>query len=208
MKVGLIERFAGKGKATLGENIIVCIAAALAGTFYFYEYYYESWANVHTLMCVGISVTIALIWIASAFQSGKNGRIGFIIFAFLYWSIPYIYILYYSSRDNLRDYSAVLAFVNRIAKAVLNNPFSETADKLATNSATLAATLLVLIMLAYVGGFFLSRRFKNVHDIREYELVTYEGEYELDDSIYDDPEDGDDDSIEDVTEVKTAQSGK
>ncbi len=140
------------GRDTFGENIAVCTAASLAGTFYFYEYYYEQWFSVHSIMCIAITAVIALIWMVCAFRSGRNCKLGFIVYAFLYWSVPYIYILYYSSRDNLMDYSAALAFMNRLFRAILYNPFSEAAEKLGTSSVTLAAILLVLIMLMYVCG--------------------------------------------------------
>ncbi|MBP3855260.1 MAG: hypothetical protein IK990_06580 [Ruminiclostridium sp.] len=178
MKTGLLERFVKSGKNTLAENIVVCIAAALAGTFYFYEYYYESHIQIHSTLCLLITAAIAVIWLVCAAKSGKDGKLGFIIFAFLYWSIPYIYILYYSSRDNLHNYSKWLSIADRIAKALLYNPFFEAAKKLGTSTVVLAAVLLILVMAAYIGGFFAAHRFRTVSESTGDD--SYEGEYVMD----------------------------
>lgn len=159
MKTGLLERFV-KGKTnTLAENIIICAATALAGTFYFYEYAYGE--KVRMFACLAITVLTALIWVICSVKSGRDGKIGFLIFAFLYWSVPYIYILWYGSRDNLRDYNKWLSMSNRIAGAMLNNPFSEAAEKLKTSPVTLAAVLLIIVMIAYVAGFLLKMRYES-----------------------------------------------
>lgn len=187
MKTGLKERFIKGGKNTLSENIIVCIAAALAGTFYFYEYYYESRLALHTNLSLCISAVIFVIWLICAAFSGKDGKIGFIIFSFLYWSVPYVYLLYYSSRDNLTGYSKWLAMFKRIASAMLYNPFYEASKKLETDPVTLAAVLLICIMGVYIAAFFVRRSYDNgiQESMEADDNDDYDGEYVIDE---DDPE--------------------
>ncbi len=183
MKTGLLERFVKSGKNTLSENIIVCIAAALAGTFYFYEYYYEVQIQIHSTLCLLITAVIAVIWLVCAAKSGKDGKLGFIIFAFLYWTTPYLYILYYASRDNIRNFNEWLAILNRAAKAILYNPFYEAAEKLGTTTVVLASILLILVMFSYIGGYFAARRFNAGKE--KAASLEYEGEYEMDeDELY------------------------
>ena len=183
MKPGLKERFIRGGKNTLSENIIVCLAAALAGTFYFYEYYYESRFAVHTGLSLAITAAIFVIWLICAAFSGKDGKIGFIIFSFLYWSVPYLYLLYYYSRDNVANYSKWLSMFSKICTALLYNPFYEAAKKMGTDSVTLAAILLICVMGVYVAAFFIKRSYDSARAER---LETddeedYDGEYIRDD---------------------------
>ena len=179
MKVGLLERFVNGRKNTLPENIIVCIATALAGTFYFYEYYYGE--KVHTLVCLFISIAIAVTWLICSVCSGRDGKLGFMIFAFLYWSIPYIYILWYDTRDNLHDYNKWLAMSNKVAKAVLLNPFDEAARKLGTSPINLASILLIFVMGMYIAGFLFKRTYEAKRaSANEVIYQEYEGEYVID----------------------------
>ena len=198
MKTGLKERFIKGGKNTLSENMIVCIAAALAGTFYFYEYYYESQFALHTNLSLVISAVIFVIWLICAAFSGKDGKIGFVVFAFLYWSLPYIYLLYYSSRDNLSNYSKWLALLKRAATAMLYNPFYEAAKKFGTDPVTLAAVLLICIMGVYVAAYFVRRSYDNeLKASEEIDYDDYDGEYVIDE---DDRDYEDDDEEEDEEE--------
>ena len=165
MKAGLLEKFVKCRKNTLAENIFICLAAALAGTFYFYEYYYG--ARIHNILCVLITVVLAAVWLVCSALSGKEKKIGFIIFAFLYWSIPYVYTLWYSSRDNLHDYNKWLAMSNRIAKALLCNPFDTAAEKTGTTSVVYAAVLLVLVMAVYVAAFLIREKYDKTASLAE-----------------------------------------
>ena len=155
MKVRLLERFVNGRKNTLPENIIVCIATALAGTFYYYEYYYGE--NLHTFVCLFISAAIVITWLLCSVCSGRDGKPGFMIFAFLYWSVPYIYILWYDTRDNLHNYNKWLAMSNKIARALLLNPFDEAAKKLGASPIDITAILLIFVMVMYIAGFLLKR---------------------------------------------------
>ena len=179
MKVGLLERFIKGKKNTLPENIIICIATALAGTFYFYEYYYGE--KIHTFACLFIAAAIAVTWLICSACSGRDGKLGFMIFAFLYWSIPYIYILWYDTRDNLHDYNKWLAMSNKVARALLLNPFDEAAKKIGTSSVVIASVLLIFVMAMYIAGFLLKRTFEaKAASANEVIYQEYEGEYVMD----------------------------
>ena len=187
MKVGLLERFINGKKNTLSENIIICIAAALAGTFYFYEYYYGD--NIHKLACLLITAAITVTWLICSACSGRDGKLGFMIFAFLYWSIPYIYILWYDTRDNLHDYNKWLAMSNKVARALLINPFDEAAKTLGTSTINLAPILLILVMGMYIAGFLLKRTYEAKRASADEDIYReYDGEYVIDDE---DDEDND-----------------
>ena len=155
MKNSLLENFVNGGRNTLAENITVCTTTALAGTFYFYENHFG--VKIHTVFCVLITAAIAAIWLICALFSGKDGKIGFVIFSFLYWSVPYVYILWYGARDNLHDYSKILSACNKTAGALLYNPFYEASEMMDTNPDILASILVILIMVAYVAGYLIKR---------------------------------------------------
>jgi uncharacterized membrane protein (DUF4010 family) len=152
MKRKLIELLTAGKHDTLTENIIVCAAAALAGTFYAHEYYYEQQFGLHTEICLILTAIIAVIWPVCAFHSGTKGKAGFAVFTLVYWGMPFAYTLYYASRDNLHDYSKWLAMINRAAGAMLKDPFRAASDKLSASPETLAAVLTALTALAYLAG--------------------------------------------------------
>lgn len=186
---GLLERFIKGKKNTLPENIILCAATALSGTFCFYEYRYGETANAYAGMLIAAAIVIA--WAVCAVCSGRDGKLGFMIFSFLYWSVPYIYILWYDSRDNLHDYNKWLAMFSKIAKALLYNPFYVWAKNLGTTPAVLAAILLTAVMCLYIIGFLLNRSFEERIAHSE-DDKAYDGEYVMDDEI---GYDRDDDNI-------------
>ncbi len=196
MKTVLLDRLLNGKKNSTAENIFICIAAALTGTFYFYEYYYEKIVHIHSLICIVISIAITAIWLICSYCSGRNKKIGFVIFAFLYWSLPYIYILYYAAKSEEAHVSKWLTFADRIAKALFYNPFYEVAKRTGASSGALAATLLILVMAAYICGYILSVRSEN----RLAEGSDYDGEYELDEDdeeLYRDPDEDVPDQPED-----------
>ncbi len=197
MNAGLLNSFINGKKNTLPENIIVCVVTALMGTFCFYEYYYGETLNTYGGLF--ITAAIAVAWLSCAARSGRDGRLGFMIFSFLYWSVPYIYILWYDSRDNLHDYNKWLAMSSKIAKALLYNPFYTCAKKLGTTPVMLAAILLIAVMGMYIAGFMLKKSFdeKRAHAGEDpCDDEDYDGEYVIDD-IYDDDDDDDEEDDDD-----------
>jgi hypothetical protein len=188
MKVGLLDKFIKGRKNSLPENIIICIVTALAGTFYFYECYYGE--KIHAAACLFITAAIAVTWIICSVCSGRDGKLGFLIFAFLYWSVPYIYILWYETRDNLHEYNKWLAMSNKIAKALLINPFEEAAERTGISAVTLAAVLLLSVMVTYIVGFLIKRHYEaKSASGDEKNSDDYNGEYVLDEGTENETDD-------------------
>ncbi len=190
MKVGLLDKFINGKKNSLPENILICVAVALAGTFYFYEYFYGE--KIHSVACLFITAAIAVTWIICSVCSGRDGKIGFMIFAFLYWSVPYVYILWYDTRDNLHDYNKWLAMSNKIAKALIINPFDEAAKRTGTSAFTLASVLLLSVMVTYIGGVMIKRYYDSKKaSANEDGYDEYDGEYVLDEESEDETDNED-----------------
>ncbi len=178
MKLRPVDIFLKAGKNTVLENCIVCMAASLVGTFFYYEYWFETRIQIHKPITWIIAAAIFFIWIKCALISGKDGKISFAIFSFIYWGLPYIYILIYSGRDNVRDYNKWLSMLNRIAKALDLNPFADQAKQFGTSPQVLTAVLLFLIMAAFAGGFFIKRLHNERLDNND--ASDYDGEYVMD----------------------------
>ena len=149
----LLERFIATGKKnTTLENILICFAAALAGTYY----YYERSKDFLIYFPYIITVLIFAVWMGCALVSGKDRKLGFLIFAYAYWLLPYIYTLYYASRNNVKNYSKVLTMIDEIAEALLKNPFALAAEKLRLDTVAMAALLMMCVMICYTAGYFLA----------------------------------------------------
>ena len=149
----LIKRLMATGKNTSTlENILICFAAALAGTYYYYE------RSKEFLSCFPYIITVLIfaVWMGCALISGKEKKLGFLIYAYAYWLIPYVYTLYYASRGREEKYSKWLAMADEIAGALFKNPFAITAEKLRFDTTAMAALLLMCVMLCYTAGYFFS----------------------------------------------------
>lgn len=116
----LIKRVFG-GKSRTSENIILCIAAALAASFYSYEYY-QPWAGAARLI---VSAVLVTVWAYCGFVSGRDGKKSFAVFAASYWVIPLVYTYLYAMRDNVSGYSKLLDLLNKAAMLISQRPFAE-----------------------------------------------------------------------------------
>lgn len=174
MKYSPLELFIKARKNTLPEQIWVCVAAALTATFYFYEYQYEQHFPVREPFLLCMAAVIFVVWIICSLFSGRDGRFGFAIFTFAYWGLPFVYTLFYAGRDNVRGYDKWLSLLNKIATALLCNPFSEASGKMNMAPQAMAAALVFISLIAYMGGFFLKRWYTAKHDKSG---EGYEGEY-------------------------------
>ena len=155
------------------ERIMMCAFIAISGTFYFYDYY-QSFSEIARLV---ITVLIFVIWFWCSFCAGKDKQFGFITFGYLYWVIPFVYVLFYNSRDNVRGYSKWLSLFNKIADMILVKPFEFIAGKTASDPMAFACVVLggstILFVLGYVLRLFYERRTspddkaRNVHEIVE-----------------------------------------
>ncbi len=158
MKLSPIDIFLKARRNTLPESIMVCIAAALTSTFYFYEYQYEQHGNIREPFLLFMSAAIVVIWLSCSLFAGRDGRFGFAVFTFVYWTVPYTYTLYYAGRDNVKQYDKWLSMLNKICSALVDNPFSAVAAKIKTAPSTIAALLVMISLGVYMLGFFLKQR--------------------------------------------------
>ena len=177
-KFSLAQILMRRGKNTLPENIFVCVGAALAGTFYYYDHQTRLPENFHIIMCLLVTAVIFVTWLVCSAQSGKDSKLGFAVFTFIYWGAPYIYTIYYENRTG--GYSKWLAIFNRIARALLINPFSDAGEKLNMGPQFMAAVLVLLSMLTFMGGFFAKHLYDKRHG--DDNSGEYEGEYVIDEA--------------------------
>lgn len=148
----ILKAFIEKRSYNTAERIMMCAFIALSGTFYFYDYY-QPFAEIARIV---ITVLIFAVWLYCAFCAGKDKQWGFAVFSCFYWVIPYIYIIYYNSRDNVRGYSKWLSLFNKIADMLFSKPFEYAAGRLETDSVTLVCVILGGVTLLFFGGFMLS----------------------------------------------------
>jgi len=139
----LITRFFG-GKSSLSENMILCIAAALAASFYSYEYY-QPWAGAAR---IAVTAVLVIVWAYCGFVSGRDGKKGFAVFAAAYWIIPLVYTYLYGLRDNVSGYSKILDFLNRAAMLISRRPFAE----IPALPSVCVLSMAVIVLSAYFAG--------------------------------------------------------
>ena len=152
----VFSRFMLSRKNSTLENILLCAAVALAGSFIFFE-------RSNSLVDAArpfVTVLIFVTWAVCGFSSGKNKSIGFAIFGGAYWLVPYLYMLFYSSRDNVRGYSKWLSLLNKFADLLFNKPFEAAAEDMHTEIWMLVVTLVIVTGSAYFIGM-------NLHSIYE-----------------------------------------
>ena len=123
----ILKAFMENRSYNAAERIMMCALIALSGTFFFYDYY-QSFAEIARIV---ITVLIFVIWFLCALCAGKDRQWSFMVFGYMYWAIPYIYMIFYNSRDNVRDYSKWLSLFNKIADMFFAKPFEFVAEKLA-----------------------------------------------------------------------------
>ncbi len=165
----LLRSFMENRSYNAAERIMMCALIALSGTFFFYDYY-QSFAEIARIV---ITALIFVIWFYCALCAGKDKQWGFIIFGYLYWVIPYIYILYYNSRDNVRGYSKWLSLFNKIADMLFAKPFEYAAGKLGTDSVTLACIVLGGTTLLFIGGFMMRFFYERKNTVSVNEVAVH-----------------------------------
>ncbi len=168
----LLRSFMENRRYNAAERIMMCALIALSGTFFYYDYY-QSFADIARIV---ITVLIFAIWFYCALCAGKDKQWGFITFGYLYWVIPYIYMLYYSSRDNVRGYSKWLSLFNKIADMIFAKPFEFVAGKLGTDSVTLACVVLGGTTILFIGGFLMRFFYERKSVVHTSESVVHKTE--------------------------------
>lgn len=143
-----IKKFLLDRKNSLLENILLCFAITLASAFFQYDSYYF----YMDFMRVLASVMLMVSWLWCGFLSGKDKKWGFLIFASAYWLVPYLYMLYYSSRDNIKGYNAFLRLLYKFAGLLFDKPLKTIADFTNCGVYIWILSLVILTFTAYFVG--------------------------------------------------------
>lgn len=145
--------FFGKAENSLAENIYLCMAVSFAcGIFG-----YESAAGNMTMFnsIIGNFLFIA-VWCYCAFVSGLKKRWGFLVFTGIYYIAPYLYMLYYAGRNNLKYYNGALAALNRLSELFFTKPLERTAEAVNSSVVLIVICLVIMILSVYFIGFFIT----------------------------------------------------
>ena len=145
----IIKNFVLNKKNSLFENIFLCFAITLASAFFSFDNYY----GFMDILRVVTIVLLLAAWLWCGFVSGKNKSWGFLIFTAVYWAAPFLYMLFYSTRDNVRGYSKWLSLLNKISDLLFNKPFCVITEWTKRDSLFFACILIVMTGLTYVIGF-------------------------------------------------------
>ena len=156
VKNSFINNFILSKKHSIGENAFLCIAATLTPAFLSYDSYY----GFLDLLKPFLAVLIFLVWAWCAFSSGKDKKPLFLVFAGVYWIVPYIYMLFYSARDNVAHYSKVLSFLNKSADVLFNRPFKLLTDYSGCDPGIFIICLIGIVIFSYFVGYNISTTFR------------------------------------------------
>ena len=156
VKNSFINNFILSKKHSIGENAFLCIAATLTPAFLSYDSYH----GFLDLLKPFLAVLIFLVWAWCAFSSGKDKKPLFLVFAGVYWIVPYIYMLFYSARDNVAHYSKVLSFLNKSADVLFNRPFKLLTDYAGCEAGIFIICLIGLVIFSYLVGYNISDTYK------------------------------------------------
>ncbi len=121
---GAIKKFVLGKQNSLLENICICVAVNLASAFIWFDnyYFYSDFLSAVT------SVLLVLMWLWCGFISGKSKQWGYLVFTGAYWLLPYLYMLYYSARDNIKNYNGVLELMYKFSRLIFEMPLRTIAD--------------------------------------------------------------------------------
>ena len=147
-----ILNFATKRKNSFIEDIILCIGITLASGFYFYENFYPLMPQIRLFLLV----FLLCVWFGLAFKYGIRKKYSFLIFAALYWQLPYAVMVAYSMNDNVRHYSKLLTFLNKTAVILVQNPLNILNEKLGTQPFVTIVIVLLFTLSLYILGSSLS----------------------------------------------------
>lgn len=143
-----LKNFVLNKKNNLTENIVLCLAITLSSAFFYFDNYY----GFMGILRVIVAVMLFIVWTWCGFLSGKNKSWGFLVFTAAYWAIPYLYMLFYSMRDNVRGYSKWLSLFKKISDLLFDKPLRMVADFAKCDTYILILALIALVVLAYIIG--------------------------------------------------------
>lgn len=153
LKVNAIKNSVLNKKNTLAENIVLCLAITLSSAFFWFDNYY----GFMSVLRIVVAVMLFVVWLWCGFISGKNQSWGFLVFTAAYWAIPYLYMLFYSMRDNVKGYSKWLSLLNKFCDLLFDKPLRMVADFAKCEPFVLVLTLFSLVVLTYNIGVSASR---------------------------------------------------
>ena len=177
----VIKKFVLGRKNSLLENIVLCFAITLTSAFIWFDSYYFF---MDILRAVA-SVMLMFAWLWCGFLSGKDKKWGFLIFATSYWLVPYLYMTYYSSRDNIKDYNAFLRVLYKFSDLLFDKPLKTIAEFTHCGVYIWILSLVIMTFTAYFVGI-------NVADIYK-DKKRSDGDPDSDDSDNSDDSDDSDD---------------
>ena len=152
-----IKKFVLGRKNSLFENIVLCLAITLASAFFWFDSYHSFMGILRAV----VSVLLMFIWLWCGFLSGKDKKWGFLIFSGAYWLVPYLYTLYYSARDNIKDYNAVITMLYKFADLLFDKPMKTIAEFTNCGVHIWVLSLIILVGTAYYVGINVADVYKN-----------------------------------------------
>lgn len=153
----VIKKFVLGRKNSLLENIILCLVITLASAFFWFDNYHGFMGILRAV----VSVLLVFIWLWCGFLSGKDKKWGFLIFAGAYWLVPYLYMLYYSARDNIKDYNAIITMLYNFADLLFDKPLKTIAEHTNCGVYIWVLSLIILTITAYFVGINVSDIYKD-----------------------------------------------
>lgn len=148
----LKSMLSGGRKCSLLENILLCMVITLAGSFLYFDAHYFFMGFYRVL----VTVLIFMVWAVCATNSGKRKQWGFLVFSVLYWLLPLLMLLYYPTRDNMRDYNKYLNTLYKFSEVVFYRPFEAIARYFGAESYAFIIALAAVVGVAFYLGVCLS----------------------------------------------------
>lgn len=143
-----LKKFLLEKKNSLLENIMLCLAITLTSAFFWYDNYYFFMDFLRAV----VSVLVVVSWLWCGFLSGRDRKWGFLVFAGAYWLVPYLYMLYFSSRDNIADYNAFITMLYEFADLLYDKPLRTIADFTNCGVYIWILSLIILTFTTYFVG--------------------------------------------------------
>ena len=135
-------------KNSLLENIVLCLAVTLTSAFWLYDSYYFFMDILRAV----VSAMLFIVWLWCGFLSGRDRKWGFLVFAGAYWLIPYLYMLFYGSRNGMTYYDDILKLLYRFSDLLFNRPLRIIADLTNCGVRIWVLSLIILTFTMYFVG--------------------------------------------------------
>lgn len=135
-----------KRKTSLLQDMIICAFAALAVSFYYFEY------NSAYFFADGLRAALLVImlaaWFAIFFVNGVKKRFGILIFGAAYWLVPLIIITVRGSAT----YSLLLDVLAQYSELLVRYPLLSISEALTLPYKGVILLFLLVLTLGYFAG--------------------------------------------------------